>query len=208
MNVAIITAIKAIGEYISLIIQRGKFTRDETNRSVRAIIATDFGGHLRKLVWLTESQTGISAGIYERTPNPHATYHADGTFHVKITSRGRTIKPLTEKKCPLRMIATQDQLLGTAAFYSKDVMIRLPRFRPDRRIDALLVLGQSVFSDINCASFNIAVVHRDHEAVFIKGAYSSYEDPSFMLVAVNLFALDYFVDHRIGVIIYKGRKSN
>jgi hypothetical protein len=37
---------------------------------MRAIIATDFDGYLRKLIWLTENQTGVSTGICERTPNP------------------------------------------------------------------------------------------------------------------------------------------
>jgi hypothetical protein len=41
------------------------------------------------------------------------------------------------------------------SFYVENTMKRLPRFRPDRRVDALLVLGQSVFRDIGCASFNI-----------------------------------------------------
>jgi hypothetical protein len=122
---------------------------------MRAIIATDFDGYLRKLIWLTENQTGVSAGICERTPNPHATYHADGRFHCKIKSKGRVLKLTSQKKPPLTAIATTEQLLGTASFYVENTMKRLPRFRPDRRVDALLVLGQSVFRDIGCASFNI-----------------------------------------------------
>jgi hypothetical protein len=46
---------------------------------VRAIIATDFRGELRKLVWLTENNTGVSAGICESGPDPHATYHVGDT---------------------------------------------------------------------------------------------------------------------------------
>jgi hypothetical protein len=74
-------------------------------------------------------------------------------------------------------------------------------------VDALLVLGQSVFSDIACASFNIYVLHRSYEAKFVSEAYSSYEDLSFMVVAVSLFGLHIFTDHQLGVIIYKGKKS-
>ena len=85
-------------------------------------------------------------------------------------------------------------------------MKRLPIFKPNRRVDALLVLGQSVFSDIGCASFNICVLHRSYEAKFVSNAYSSYEDPSFMVVAVNLFGLHIFTDHQLGVIIYKGKR--
>ena len=54
---------------------------------MRAIIATDFHGQLRKLVWLTENKTGISAGICEGIPDPHATYHADGKYHHKLTNK-------------------------------------------------------------------------------------------------------------------------
>ena len=175
--------------------------------AVRAIIATDFHGQLRKLVWLTENKTGISAGICEGIPDPHVTYHVDGKYHHKLTSKGRLLTIFPEKRVPLRSISTQAQLFGTAAFYDDAIMKRLPVFNPNRRVDALLVLGQSVFSDIGCASFNICVLHRSYEAKFVSNAYSSYEDPSFMVVAVNLFGLHIFTDHQLGVIIYKGKKS-
>jgi hypothetical protein len=86
-------------------------------------------------------------------------------------------------------------------------MKRLPVFTPNRRVDALLVLGQSVFRDIACASFNIYALHRSYEAKFIREAYSDYEDSSFIVVAVDLFGLHIFTDHQLGVIIYKGKKS-
>lgn len=73
-------------------------------------------------------------------------------------------------------------------------MKRLPVFAPDRRLDALIVLGQPVFSDIACASFSIYVLHRSYETKFVSEA-------SFMVVAVNLFALHIFTDQQLGVII-------
>jgi hypothetical protein len=175
---------------------------------MRAIIATDFEGHLRKLIWLTENRAGVSAGICEGTPDPHATYHVDGRFHCKITSKGQVLKFFSEKKPPLTAITGIEQLLGTASFYAQDIMKRLPPFRPDRRVDALLVLGQSVFRDIACASFNVCIVNRDHEAQFVEHAYSSYEAGDFMLVAVNLFRLEHFTSHELGVVIYKGERRS
>jgi hypothetical protein len=65
---------------------------------MRAIICIDYSGHLRKLIWLTENTTGISAGICEPDTNPHATYHVDGTYHHKLTHRGRTVKMSTPEK--------------------------------------------------------------------------------------------------------------
>jgi hypothetical protein len=118
------------------------------------------------------------------------------------------LKLLSEKKSPLVTITTMEQLLGTASFYAEDIMKRLPPFKPDRRVDALLVLGQSVFRDIACASFNIYIVNRDHEAQFVEHAYSSFEVGDFMLVAVNLFKLELFTGHELGVVIYKGRKAS
>jgi hypothetical protein len=173
---------------------------------MRAIIATDFRGTLRKVLWITENRNGISAGICERAPDPHATYHVDGRYHHKIRSKGRLLTIGPEKKTPIRSLAEQAQLFDSAAFYTHAIMNRLPIFKPNRRIDALLVLGESVFSDIAFASFNICLVHRSYEAKFVAGAYSSYEDQSFMVVAVNLFGLHIFSDHQVGVIIYKSKK--
>jgi hypothetical protein len=175
---------------------------------MRAIIATDFDSRLRKVVWITENATGVSAGICEGKPDPHATYHADGTHHCKIRVKGRGLTIFREKKCPLQEIHSEQQLLGTAAFYANETMRRLPTLDADARLDTLLVLGQSVFRDIGCASFNIAIVHRNHESAFIDRAYSSYEDGSFMLVAIHLFPLVRFREQKIGVVIYKGRKSS
>jgi hypothetical protein len=175
---------------------------------MRAIIATDFDSRLRKLVWITENSTGVSAGICEGKPDPHATYHVNGTHHCKIRIRGRVLTIFREKKSPLHEIHSEQQLLGTAAFYANETMRRLPMLNSDPRLDTLLVLGQSVFRDINCASFNISIVHPNRESAFIDRAYSSYEDGSFMLVAVHLFPLVRFPEQKIGVVIYKGRKSS
>jgi hypothetical protein len=68
------------------------------------------------------------------------------------------LKFVSEKKPPLTAITGVERLLGTASFYAQDIMIRLPPLRPDRRVDALLVLGQSVFRDSACASFNVCIV--------------------------------------------------
>jgi hypothetical protein len=155
---------------------------------------------------MTENKTGISAGICEPETNPHATYHVDGTYHHKLAVRGRTVKISTpEKKTPLVSITSKQQLLGTAAFYADDTMTRLPRFTRDRRANTIIVLGQSVFSNIRCAAFNSYILHRNHESAFLRDAYSAYEDRSFTLVAVNVFGLDFFPDHKVGMIIYKGR---
>ena len=102
-------------------------------------------------------------------------------------------------------ITAKQQLLGTAAFYADDTMTRLPRFTPDGRVDTIVVLGQSLFSNIRCAAFNSYILHRNHESAFLGDAYSTYEDGSFTLVAVNVFGLEFFPDHKVGMIIYKGR---
>jgi hypothetical protein len=173
---------------------------------MRTIIATDFGGQLRKLTWVTENRRGVSAGICDPKHNPHATYHVDGTFHYKLASEKRVSK-ITETKVPLKQFAGEQQLLGTGFVYNDNIMSRLPEFTPDRRVDVLLVLGQSVFRDVGYLAFNIYLIHRTHEPAFLAQAYSFYEDKSFMLVTVNLSKLHLFTDHELGVIIYKRRKT-
>src|SRR4029453_1140783 len=84
--------------------------------AVRAIIATDFCGELRKVVWLTENKTGISAGICEGCRNPHATYHANGRYHHRARRKGRLLTIAPEMRPPLPSISTKAQLFGTAAF--------------------------------------------------------------------------------------------
>lgn len=173
---------------------------------MRVMIATDFDGQLRKLIWFTENKTGVSAGICDSKANPHVTYHVDGTYHHKITHRGGTLKiEAPKKKVPLASISTKQQLLGTVVFYADHNMKDLPRFTPDGRVDTIVILGQSIFSNIRCASFNSYIFHRDHEAAFMAEAYALYEDKSFTLVTVNAFSLHQFPKHKVGVVVYKGR---
>jgi hypothetical protein len=129
----------------------------------------------------------------------------DGRFHCKFTNDEQVLKFIDEKKVPLNQLAVEQQLLGTGFPYSDDIMARLPQFTPDRRADVLLVLAQSVFSDVGYLAFYICIIHRSHEPAFLAHAYSSYEDKSYMLVTVNLFGLEFFTDHQVGVIIYKRR---
>src|SRR3954451_10874581 len=103
---------------------------------------------------------------------PHATYHVDGTYHHKIKSQKGVSEIFPEKKVPLRDIATEQQLLGTGFAYSDDIMAHLPQFTPDRRADVLLVLAQSVFSDVGYLAFLIQIIHRTHEPAFLTQAYS------------------------------------
>src|SRR5215210_6279579 len=102
---------------------------------MRAIIATDFESELRKVVWITENATGVSAGICEAKANPHATYHIDGTHHCKITSKGRVLTLTREKKSRLDAITSKQPLLATAAFYAHNTMKRLPHLRSEPRAD-------------------------------------------------------------------------
>jgi hypothetical protein len=130
----------------------------------------------------------------------------DGTYHHKLTHRGRTVTMTTSgKRMPLASILAKQQLFGTAAFYADETMNRLPPFTPDGRTHAIVILRQSVFSNIHCAAFNSYILHRKHESAFLGDAYSTYENGSFSLVAVNVFGLEFFPDHKVGTIIYKGR---
>jgi hypothetical protein len=175
--------------------------------AMRAIIATDFDGRLRKLIWVTESDDGVSAGVCDAKHNPHASYHVDGTFHFKFTNEEGESKLFNQKKPPLNQLAVEQQLLGTQFVYNDDIMAQLPQFTPDPRADVLLVLPQPVFSDVGYLAFHIHIINRTHEPAFLTQAYSSYEDKSFTLASVNLFGLHCFTDHQVGVIVYKRRKA-
>ncbi len=174
---------------------------------MRALICTNYSGHLRKLIWVTENKTGVFAGICESETDPHASYHADGTYHHKLVHRGEKMTIFPQKKPQLASIPSKEQLLGTAAFYAEDTMSRLPLFTPDGRANSMVILSQSVFSNIRCAAFNSYILHRDHETDFLNETYSHYENDSFMLVTVNVFGLEFFPNHKVGMIVYKGRQG-
>jgi hypothetical protein len=175
------------------------------SKPMRAIIATDFASQLRKLLWITENNSGVSAGIYDKEADPHATYHVDGTHHFKVKRAGRT-HTLKKKKRLLTSIDTEEGVLNTSAYYTENVMKRLPKFTSDERADILIVIGRSVFHDIGSASFEFSIIHRSYEPQFIREAYSSYQHQNFILISVNVFALQRFTSHKVGVLIYKGRK--
>lgn len=64
-----------------------------------------------------------------------------------------------------------------------------------------------MFSNIRWAAFSSYILHRSHESTFLADAYSNYENGLFTLVAVNVFGLAFFPDHKVGMIMYKGREK-
>jgi len=174
---------------------------------MRAFVCTDFENERRNLVWLTEYNTGVSVGLYDGDADPHATYHTDGTFHHKVRSRGtRFCISGSQSKPPLSKIPEEEQLLNTCVFYSKDIMSRHTKFKPDPRTSVVVVLPHSLFLGNNAIALNSSIINRTHEEVFIQHAYDSHRDGSFKLVAIHVFALDLFPNHKVGLVVYTGKK--
>ena len=98
---------------------------------MRAFVCTDYGSVIRKLVWLNESRAGVYVGMYDKSANPHASYHADGTHHLKIVHRGEEVTPFQEQKLPICSIPTYHSILGHTAFYEDSTMSQPAQVQDD-----------------------------------------------------------------------------
>ena len=175
---------------------------------MRAFICTDFESEFRRLVWLTEFKSGVSVGLYNGKSDPHATYHTDGTFQHKITtSRGVVCIQDSKKKPALVEITQKEQLLNTSVEYNDVIMSRHTIFKPDHRTRAVVFLPHALFLGTNAIALNSSIINCKYEEDYIQHAYDDfYQDKSFKLVAVYVLALDLFTNHKVGLIIYTGKR--
>jgi len=174
---------------------------------MRAFVCTDYGSVIRKLVWLNESRAGVYVGMYDKAANPHASYHADGTHHMKIVHRGTEVTSFQEQKLPICSIPTYHSILGHGAFYEDSTMSQLPEFRTTPKETAFVLISHAIFRHIGALAMNMFIVNRTHELEFLSQMYARYQDDTFDLVTVSIFRLEHFPSHNLSVVLYRGKKG-
>jgi hypothetical protein len=121
---------------------------------MRVSICTDHKSIVRQIVWLNESRSGVYVGMYDETANPHASYHADGRHHVKITRRGKELVMFEEHRKPITSISAYESIITHGAFYSDEIMDRLPQLDINRKETAVVLIGAAIFRHVKALAMN------------------------------------------------------
>ncbi len=170
---------------------------------MRALVCTDYKDALYKLVCAHETPNGVYLAVCHTTADLHASYHTDGTHHLK--HKGKRVPMVLPQGPPIDSIDTRQQIMGHTTIYSDSTMAHASPMKRDNRLTALVLLSHVLFQNISAMSLNSYILHRDIESQFLQDAYADYQNESFDLVAVNTFTLDNFKKHKVGLIFYRGQ---
>jgi hypothetical protein len=146
--------------------------------------------------------------MYDENANPHASYHADGRHHVKITRRGKELVMFEEQRKRITSISGYQSIITHGAFYTDPIMDRLPQLDSNRKETAIVLIGGAIFRHVKALAMNTFIVNRKYERQFLEAMYADYETDSYELVAVNSFKLEHFPSHDVSVVLYRVKPGN
>jgi len=172
---------------------------------MRVSICTDHKSIVRQIVWLNESRSGVYVGMYDERANPHTSYHADGRHHVKITQQRKELVIFEEQRKPITSISGNESIITHGAFYTDEIMDRLPQLDSKRKETAIVLIGASIFRHVGALAMNTFIVNRKYERQFLGAMYADYEMDHHELVTVNSFTLEHFPSHELSVVLYRVR---
>jgi len=100
----------------------------------------------RRIVWLTESKSGIYVGLFSGQVDSHSSYHQDGTRHWRIKDEYHQ----RWKDVPLRTFTGAKQLQHGNMSLLPPLELKGPRHLPSGRDEVLLVPATDAlgFSDL------------------------------------------------------------
>ena len=113
-----------------------------------------------------------------------------------------------EHRKPITSISAYESIITHGAFYSDEIMDRLPQLDINRKETAVVLIGAAIFRHVKALAMNTFIVNRKRERQFLAAMYRDYETDHYELVAVNSFTLQHFPSHNVSVVLYRVKSGN
>ena len=172
----------------------------------RLFICVNYQGKPYKLIWFNEDSTGVYIGLYGLVQGVHFSYHQDGIKHFKIPDSKEYLQE--HQGLPIAQITDFAQITFQAIpLYPQMMAITGNEYRQDDKnsTNAIFIEG-SIFSEgmIGLSSY---LINRKSEQIFVDYLYSDTFQPHYEILVCNIFALNFFPQHKLGLIILKGKNE-
>ena len=172
----------------------------------RLFICINYQGKPYKLMWFNEDAKGVYIGHYGMVQGAHFSYHQDGIKHFKIPNSKEYLQE--HQGLPIAQITDFAQIgFHAIPLYPQMMAITGNEYRHDDKYstNAIFIEG-SIFSEdmIGLSSF---LINRKSEQVFVDYLYSNTFQPHYEILVCNIFTLNFFPQHKLGLIIQKRKEE-
>jgi hypothetical protein len=161
---------------------------------MRVAFCTRHGSSIHRLVWGGESKAGFYVGVLGAREDSHASYHTDGTRHVRIGSQYHNRFADT----PINEFQGFKQLDHFSLSLTKTWFNSKTLYAGDEKTESVVLLDEKLLQDKDTLALNVWLTDRKSEqdllAVTAKGLAS---DPRFTLVGEFVASLDNFPEHKV-----------
>lgn len=176
-------------------------------RKMRTCICVNYEGRAYKLVWINEDSKGIYLGWYGAVAGMHVSYHSDGSKHFRQPDSSIPHPPHDGTA-----IADIDRFVqvGFQAIPLYQDMLSIAGFeyrQEDKKSSNVIILPHSQFAGGTLA-LDAYILHREKEAEFVDFAFSRQSGLPYDFVALHLFSLFYFPNHKVGLVILSGKNES
>ncbi len=163
---------------------------------MRIALCTRHGSSIYRLVWVGESKAGIYVGVLGAQEDSHASYHTDGTRHVRIGSEYHNRFADT----PIKKFKGFRQLDHFSLSLTKNWFNAKTLYAGDEKTESVVLLDEKLLQDKDTLALDVWLTDRKSEqdllAVTAKGPAS---DPKFTLVGEFVASLENFPDHKVAL---------
>lgn len=169
---------------------------------MRLTIGTRFETRFYRLIWITESKSGCYIGLFG-AEDMHLSYHADGTKHFR---KGRSSPIEQHRSDPIDRLNDCRDILHTGIPITGAWFSERTEFRSDAKTVAVQLLDSRLFEGYDTLTVDVFLMHRDAEQTFLERVIALEKArPNHQLVLTDVFALDEFPAHKLGLLLSAAR---
>lgn len=152
---------------------------------MRVIVGLKQGDECFRLLWISESRSGIYIGHFTGVVDVHSSYHQDGTRHSRIAKSHHQ----RWKDVPLKSHSGVKQLLHIS-ISTKAPHDRWPSVASDR--DELLVLNGAQFADYDTLAVDAWLSDAGSESTLERRAAYTHHHLGFHHISLSTWHLSHF----------------
>jgi len=169
---------------------------------MRISIALSMGYSVYRVAWLNEDAKGVYVGMYGAVSGSHFSYHRDGTCHFKLHDNRRTQTTFQHAKLPIQDIRQHIQVLNQCIrLNDSDMFIIGHSYATTEKDEAeIFIDGSTAIS--GSISLDVSLFRRENTADYVRFVYGPNDlANSQKLIAMLIRHLQYFPEHRVGLVL-------
>ena len=169
---------------------------------MRVFVCLKVSGETHRVLWLSESKSGIYVGVFNDTVDLHFSYHQDGTRHSRIAKEHHQ----RWKDVPLHLHSGVRQMLHNSISLKSLQAHRWPTHAPTTR-DETILLDESQFVGNDSLAVDVWLADSASEQELRHSAQTAHLRAGFLAVSSSIWELDNFANLRLAISFWAATTS-